>query len=104
MQRLDLSISHNPGSVSYELGTQPFQPFIPEYSTCSEGGTFSVSSARRYKHLCLPVQGGQEKVRRTWHRCSRIVKKYIHVRYLLDTHLRLGLPTMTVERCSQVCI
>ncbi|OJA20117.1 hypothetical protein AZE42_04108 [Rhizopogon vesiculosus] len=84
----DLPLSDS-GSVGYELGTQPFQSFIVEYDTYSDGQTSSGSSASRHKELRLSiVQGGQEKVICTWPGCSRVVNEDNHFRHVNEAHLR----------------
>ena len=85
--RLDLFLSGTFGSVSYELGTQPFQNFVP--GTYSEEHIFSGPSAKRRHQLCIPVlQDGQEKVKCMRSGCSSVVNKDNLTRHVNETHRR----------------
>ncbi|KAG1846564.1 hypothetical protein DFJ58DRAFT_798811 [Suillus subalutaceus] len=75
------------GSVSYELGTQPFQKFLPEDDTCSEELTLSDPSVRH--HLYLPVvQDDEDKVKCMWLGCSSVIRKDNYTRHVNEVHRR----------------
>ncbi|KAG1878910.1 hypothetical protein F4604DRAFT_1754840 [Suillus subluteus] len=75
------------GSVSYELGTQPFQKFLPEDDTCSEEQTLSDPSVRH--HLYLPVvQDDEDKVKCMWSGCSSVIRKDNYTRHVNEVHRR----------------
>ncbi|KAG2153160.1 hypothetical protein DEU56DRAFT_470623 [Suillus clintonianus] len=78
-------------SVSQGLDTQPFQTFVPQNGTSSEGQTLSLfgPSARRHRQLCLPVvQDGEDKVKCTWSGCWSVIKKDNYARHVNEIHLR----------------
>lgn len=87
------------GSVSYELGTQPFQKFLPEDDTCSEGQTLSDPSVRHHQQLCLPVvQDDEDKVRCMWSGCSSVIKKDNYTRHVNEVHKRQFKAVCTICR------
>jgi uncharacterized C2H2 Zn-finger protein len=78
------------GSVSYELGTQPFQKFLPEDDTHSEEQTLSGPSVGHYHRQYLPiVRDGEDKVKCMWSGCSGVIRKDSYTRHVNEIHKRL---------------
>lgn len=78
------------GSISCELGTQPFQKFLPEDDTCSEEQTLSGPSVGHYHRQYLPiVRDGEDKVKCMWPGCSGVIRKDSYTRHVNEVHKRL---------------
>jgi uncharacterized C2H2 Zn-finger protein len=96
--RLDILLSGTSGCVSDKLGVQPFHPPPPQHGVCSEGRSLYGSSTSQRQELHASVAPGelsyeftdssQEKVKCTWPRCSRVIRKDNYTRHVNETHLK----------------
>ncbi|KAG2139129.1 uncharacterized protein EDB93DRAFT_1330347 [Suillus bovinus] len=83
----DMMHSGTSGIVNYGLGVYEF---LPQHSTYSADGKMSSeSSVRRDPQPPPPIaQAGLDKVKCTWHGCSRTLKKNCMTRHVNEMHLR----------------